>query len=77
MNFTASAALFITSGKCDIKLTLAADLKFIETARSANADGLITGNMKHFEPAKNIIPVFSPKEAWEKLFVNNFNEQTE
>ena len=77
LDFTASAALFITPGKCDIKLIDVADLKFIETARSANADGLITGNMKHFEPAKNIIPVFSPKEAWEKLFVNNFNEQTE
>ena len=73
LDFTAAVALFITPGKCEVKLNDINDLKFVETAKSANADGLITGNMKHFEPAKNIIPIFSPKEAWEKLFINNDN----
>jgi len=39
----------------------------VETAKTANADGLITGNMKHFESAMKLIPIFSPKEARENL----------
>ncbi len=67
LDFTSLNSLFITPEKCDIKLNDTSDLKFLETAIAANADGLITGNMKHFEQAKNIVPIFSPKEAWEKL----------
>ena len=70
LDFTASNSLFITPEKSNIKLTDPADLKFIETAMAAKADAFITGNMKHFEPAKNIVPIFSPKEAWDKLLFN-------
>jgi len=67
LDFMESSALFVTSKKIDIQLKDSADLKFVETAKTANADGLITGNMKHFEPARKLIPIFSPKEAWENL----------
>ena len=44
------------------------DLAFVEVARSANADALVTGNLRHYPAAvRNLVPVLSPAEFLEQL----------
>ena len=38
------------------------DLKFVSAALEHNADGLITGNGRHFQPVSNIIRIYTPAE---------------
>lgn len=67
-NFINETAMFVTAEKLDINIPDVSDLKFVEVAKSSEADALITGNMKHFQEARNITKVLTPKEAWDKLF---------
>lgn len=68
LKFIKDTALFVTSEKINIKLPDPSDLKFVEVAKTAEADALITGNTKHFEIVRDIIRILTPKDAWEKLF---------
>ena len=68
LKFIKDTALFVTPEKLEIKLPDFSDLKFVEVARSAEADALVTGNIKHFKAASNIVTILTPREAWEKLF---------
>lgn len=68
LKFIKDTALFVTPEKINIKLPDPSDLKFVEVAKTAEADALITGNTKHFEIVRDIIRILTPKDAWEKLF---------
>jgi len=60
--------LFVTATKLSINILDFSDLKFIEVVKSSEADALITGNIKHFQKAQDIIKILTPKEAWKELF---------
>lgn len=68
LKFIKDTALFVTPEKLNIKLADPSDLKFVEVAKTAEADALVTGNTKHFEMVRDIIRILTPKDAWEKLF---------
>lgn len=68
LNFVKETALFVTATKLSINMLDFSDLKFIEVAKSSEADALITGNIKHFQKAQDIIKILTPKEAWKELF---------
>lgn len=68
LKFIKDTALFVTPEKLDIKLPDPSDLKFVEVAKTAEADALITENTKHFEIVRGTIRILTPKDAWEKLF---------
>ncbi|HEC25458.1 MAG TPA: putative toxin-antitoxin system toxin component, PIN family [bacterium] len=67
LKFINETATFVTAGKLNIDLIYQSDLKFVEVAKSARVDAIITNNVEHFESARKVITVLTPKEAFKNL----------
>jgi putative PIN family toxin of toxin-antitoxin system len=50
----------VPSPPLPIQLPYPDDLPFIEVAVTGNASALITGNVRHFEPASHLVPILTP-----------------
>ena len=65
-------AIKINAAPLNITIPDADDLMFIETAVTARADAIVTGNKKHFpQKAAGSIPVLSPAEFLEMIRKND------
>jgi uncharacterized protein len=63
LDFIEFSGEHITAGPSEIVLPDPADLPFLEVAIAGSADALITGNLKHFNPARRHgISILSPAE---------------
>ncbi|MFW0885064.1 PIN domain-containing protein [Candidatus Acidulodesulfobacterium sp. H_13] len=67
LKFINEIAMFVTAGKLNIDLIYLSDLKFVEVAKSARVDAVITNNVEYFESARDVITALTPEEVFEEL----------
>lgn len=61
LNFIEFSGEYITAGRVDVVLPDPDDLPFVEVAIAGLADALVTGNTKHFTPARQHgVSILSP-----------------
>jgi putative PIN family toxin of toxin-antitoxin system len=65
LSFIEFSGEYITSGRVDVALPDPDDLPFVEVAIAGLADALVTGNTKHFTPARRLgVSVLTPAALW-------------